>query len=68
MTTFSLEALKEADLRIANVPANMTKFSQALDLTVNGYANRFFKRKFNSFVPSTPFLYPLKISENYKVF
>ena len=25
------------------VPANMTKYYQALDLTVNGYAKRYFK-------------------------
>ena len=47
MTTAVLEAFKEANVCIVNVPANMTKFYQPLDLTVNGYAKRFLKRKFN---------------------
>ena len=47
MTTAVLEAFKEANVCIINVPANMTKFYQPLDLTVNGYAKRFLKRKFN---------------------
>ena len=36
-----------ANICIVNVPANMTKFYQPLDLKVNGYAKRFLKRKFN---------------------
>ena len=46
-TTVVLEAFKEADICIVNVPANMTKFYKPLHLTVNGYAKRFIKRKFN---------------------
>ena len=47
MMTAVLEAFKEANVCIVNVPANMTKFYQPLDLMVNGYAKRFLKRKFN---------------------
>ena len=47
MTTAVLEAFKEANVCIVNVLANITKFYQPLDLTVNGYAKRFIKRKFN---------------------
>ena len=43
MTTVVLET----DICIANVPANMTKFYQPLDLMVNGFAKRFIKSKFN---------------------
>ena len=46
MTTAVLDAFKEADICIVNVPANMTKYYQPLDLTVNGYAKRYLKRKF----------------------
>ena len=46
MTTAVLDAFKEAEISIVNVPANMTKYYQPLDLTVNGYAKRFLKRKF----------------------
>ena len=46
MTTAVLDAFKEADVCIVNVPANMTKYYQPLDLTVNGYAKRYLKRKF----------------------
>ena len=38
--------LKENDICVVNVPANMTKYYQPLDLTVNGYAKRFMKIKF----------------------
>ena len=47
MTTAVLNAFKEANICIANVPANMAKFYQPLDLRVNGYWKQFFKRKFN---------------------
>ena len=46
MTTVVVDAFKEADIFIVNVPANMTRYYQPLDLTVNGYAKRFLKRKF----------------------
>ena len=47
MTKDVLDAYKDANVCIVNVPPNMTKFYQPLDLTVNGYAKRFLKRKFN---------------------
>ena len=43
MTPAVLDAFKEENICIVNVPANMTKFYQPLD----GYAKRFLKRKFN---------------------
>ena len=48
MTIAVLDAFKEADICIVNVPANMTKYYQPLDLTVNGYAKRYLKRKLSS--------------------
>ena len=47
MTTEVINAYKKANILIVKVPANMTKYYQPLDLTVNGYAKSFFKRKFN---------------------
>ena len=41
-----VNAYAEGNILIINVPANMTKHYQPLDLTVNGYAKRFFKSKF----------------------
>ena len=41
MTAEVLNAYEEANILIINVPANMTKYYQPLDLTVNGYAKRF---------------------------
>ena len=32
---------------VVYVPVNMTKYYQPLDLTVNRYAKRYFKKKFN---------------------
>ena len=46
MTTAVLDAFKEVDICIVNVPASMTKYYQPLALTVNGYAKRYLKRKF----------------------
>ena len=46
MTAEVLNAYEEANILIINVPANMTKYYQPLDLTVNGYAKRFLKSKF----------------------
>ena len=37
MTAAVVDAFKEANICIVNVPANMTKFYQPLHLTVNGY-------------------------------
>ena len=42
-----LNLLRDNKILLTNVPANMTKFYQPLDLTVNGYAKRFMARKFN---------------------
>ena len=46
MTTEVLNAYEEANIVIINVPANMTKYYQPFDLTVNGYVKRFLKSKF----------------------
>ena len=45
MTVEVLNAYEEANIHIINVPANLTKYYQPLDLTVNGYAKRFLKSK-----------------------
>ena len=37
--------VKEVNICIVNVPANMIKFYQTFDLMVSGYAKRFLKRK-----------------------
>ena len=47
MTSDVLQALKDNDICVVNVPANMTKFYQPLYLTVNGHAKRFLKNKFS---------------------
>ena len=47
MTSDVLNLLRDNKILLTNVPANMTKFYQPLDLTVNGYAKRFMARKFN---------------------
>lgn len=44
MTSDVLKALKDNNICVVNVPANMTKFYQPLDLTVNGHSKRFFKK------------------------
>ena len=41
MTAAVVDAFKEANICIVNVPANMTKFYQPLHLTVNGYCKWF---------------------------
>ena len=41
MTSDVLNLLQDNKILLTNVPANMTKFYQPLDLTVNGYAKRF---------------------------
>ena len=38
-----VESYEENNICIVNVPANMTKYYQPLDFTVNGYAKRFMK-------------------------
>ena len=47
-----LNAYEEANILIINVPTNMTKYYQPLDLTVNGYAKRFLKSKFTEWYSS----------------
>ena len=46
MTAEVLNAYEEANILIINVPPNMTKYYQPLDLSVNGYAKRFLKSEF----------------------
>ena len=46
MTPEILDNYKAYNLCVINVPANMTKYYQPLDLTVNFEAKCFFKRKF----------------------
>ena len=47
MTTPVLNAIKEATIFIADIPANLTNFFRPLNLMVNGHWKQFFKRKFN---------------------
>ena len=47
-----LTLLRENNILLTNVPPNMTKFYQPLDLTVNGFAKRFMGRKFNDWYTS----------------
>ena len=55
MTKEVINAYEKANILIVNIPANMTKYYQPLDLTVNGYAKSLFKRKFTEWY-STQFL------------
>ena len=48
MTTEVLDVITKNNIVVVNVPANMTKFYQPLDLTVNGHAKTFFKSKFSA--------------------
>ena len=47
MTQTVLDTLQKEETLISRVPAGMTHIYQVLDLTVNGYAKRFMKKKFN---------------------
>ena len=47
-TTKVINLLKDNKILVTNIPANMTRFYQPLDLTVNGYAKKFMSRKLNS--------------------
>ena len=47
MTKDVLDLYKKNNIVITNVPPNMTKFYQPLDLTVNGFAKLFMAKKFN---------------------
>ena len=46
LTTEVLDSYRAYNICIIKVPANITKYYQALDLTVNKEAKRFLKRKF----------------------
>ena len=46
MTPEVIASYKEFIVCVENVPANMTKYYQPLDLTVNREVKRFLKRKF----------------------
>ena len=52
MTAEVLKCYKEANILIINVPANITKYYQTLDLTANGYAKRYLKSKFTEWYSS----------------
>ena len=47
MTTDVKEVTKIHNLVLVNVPANMTKYYQVLNLTVNKYTKAFTRKKFN---------------------
>ena len=47
MTSEVKEASQQSNILVTNVPANMTRFYQPLDLTVNGSAKMFIAKKFN---------------------
>ena len=47
MTKEVLDLYEKEDIEIVCVPANMTHLLQPLDLTVNGYAKKHTRRKFN---------------------
>ena len=47
MTTEVKEVIETHNLIVVNVPGNMTKYYQVLDLTVNKYAKSFTRKKFN---------------------
>ena len=46
MTEDVVKQYQNNNILIVNVPKNMTKYYQPLDLTVNGYCKRFLKQKF----------------------
>ena len=46
MTTEVRQVIEAHNFSV-NVPANMTKYYQVLDLTVNKYAKAFTRKKFN---------------------
>ena len=47
MTAEVSKIFEESNILVTNIPPNMTKFYQPLDLTVNGSAKRFMAKKFN---------------------
>ena len=46
MTPEIKEMLEKNDIELEKVPANMTKYYQPLDLTVNGFSNKHLKASF----------------------
>ena len=53
MTGPVMQKLKENNIKVTRVPANMTNLFQPLDLTVNGSAKAFMKRKFTEWYSSS---------------
>lgn len=49
MTDKVKDKLKELNIELVSVPANMTHFFQPLDLTVNGSAKKFMQNQFSKF-------------------
>ena len=47
MTSDVLNLPQDNNILLANVPPNINKFYQPLDLTVNGFSKHFMARKFN---------------------
>ena len=47
ITSVVLDFFKDNKIEVVCVPANMTYLLQSLDLTVNGYAKKFTRRKFS---------------------
>ena len=47
MTSDVKEVIEKHNFIVVNVPGNMTKYYQVLDLTVNKYAKAFTRKKFN---------------------
>ena len=47
MTSEVKEVLLENNILVTNIPTNMTRFYQPLDLTVNESAKRIIAKKFN---------------------
>ena len=47
MTSSVREVIEKHNLIVVNIPANMNKYYQVLDLTVNKYGKAFTRRKFN---------------------
>ena len=52
MTDPVIEKIRENSIKLVKVPANMTPLFQPLDLTVNGAAKAFMKRKFTEWYSS----------------
>ena len=48
MTSEVLTILNDNDICLGNIPPNLTKHYQPLDLTVNGHAKRYLKNKFST--------------------